>query len=104
KDFFGTSDPYVRVKAGKHHAKTGYIKGTTNPVFNETLSLPIDEGTQVIYLDLYDKDIISDDFLARTSFRIDELARGSFETWVGLVDKKSRLAGELHVAIEPHFG
>ena len=58
-DKFGTSDPYVVVQAaGGKKEKTSVIKGTINPVWDETLELSVPDYASPVYLEVWDHDKI----------------------------------------------
>ena len=55
----GTSDPYVVVQvAGGKKEKTSVIKGTVNPVWDETLELSVPDYASPVYLEVWDHDKI----------------------------------------------
>uniref|UniRef100_A0A8C4ZQY4 Multiple C2 domains, transmembrane 2b n=1 Tax=Gadus morhua TaxID=8049 RepID=A0A8C4ZQY4_GADMO len=60
----GTSDPYVKFKLeGKTFYKSRVIYKNLNPVWNESFVLPIKELEQVLHVNVYDRDLTSDDFM-----------------------------------------
>ena len=55
----GTSDPYVVVQAaGGKKEKTSVMKGTVNPVWDETLELSVPDYASPVYLEVWDHDKI----------------------------------------------
>ncbi|KAK8605374.1 hypothetical protein V6N13_102156 [Hibiscus sabdariffa] len=57
----GGSDPYVVISTDEQKVKTSLVKKNCNPVWNETLNLPIKDLEAPITLTVYDKDTFSDD-------------------------------------------
>ncbi|KAM3338515.1 protein C2-DOMAIN ABA-RELATED 11 [Capsicum galapagoense] len=53
---FKTSDPYVILKLGNQTAKTKVINSCLNPVWNEEFCFSISEPTEVLELEVFDKD------------------------------------------------
>lgn len=56
-----TSDPYVVIKYGSQRLKTAVVKSNCNPVWNEELTLSINDTNSPITLTVYDKDTFSGD-------------------------------------------
>lgn len=56
-----SSDPYVVVKMGKQKLKTRVIKKDVNPVWNEDLTLSVNDPNIPITLTIYDHDLFSKD-------------------------------------------
>ncbi|XP_074558624.1 GTPase activating protein 1-like isoform X2 [Curcuma longa] len=66
-----SSDPYVIVKMGKQKLKTRVIKRNTNPVWNEELTLSIEDPNLPVRLEVFDKDTFSlDDPMGHAEFDI----------------------------------
>ncbi|XP_072984897.1 GTPase activating protein 1-like [Typha latifolia] len=66
-----SSDPYVVVRMGKQKLKTRIIKKSTNPYWNEDLTLSVEDSALPVRLDVYDKDIFScDDHMGTAEFDI----------------------------------
>ncbi|XP_078439073.1 GTPase activating protein 1-like [Wolffia australiana] len=56
-----SSDPYVILKWGKQKLKTGVVKKSVNPEWNEELTLCVLDPSHPIHLSVYDKDILGRD-------------------------------------------
>ena len=71
----GQSDPFIKIwDSTNKEKKTKVIDDNNNPLFYETLELTM-EGDKIedmppFILDIYDKDLISDDFIARSVIKI----------------------------------
>ncbi|CAL9118082.1 unnamed protein product [Musa textilis] len=66
-----TSDPYVVLRMGKQKLKTRVIKKNTNPVWNEDLTLCIEDPSLPVRLQVFDKDRFSmDDAMGHAEFDI----------------------------------
>ncbi|KAF3332646.1 putative ADP-ribosylation factor GTPase-activating protein AGD11 isoform X1 [Carex littledalei] len=66
-----SSDPYVILRMGNKKLKTKVIKKNTNPVWNEELTLSIEDPNIPISVNVYDKDLFSrDDSMGHAEFDI----------------------------------
>ncbi|KAL6646895.1 hypothetical protein ACP70R_015589 [Stipagrostis hirtigluma subsp. patula] len=65
-----SSDPYVVVRMGKQKLKTRVIKKTTNPEWNEELTLSIEDPAVPIRLEVFDKDTFIDDSMGNAELDI----------------------------------
>ncbi|GJN19716.1 hypothetical protein PR202_gb07021 [Eleusine coracana subsp. coracana] len=65
-----SSDPYVIVRMGKQKLKTRVIKKSTNPEWNEELTLSIEDAAVPIRLEVYDKDTFIDDSMGHAELDI----------------------------------
>uniref|UniRef100_A0A8C3SYG5 C2 domain-containing protein n=1 Tax=Chelydra serpentina TaxID=8475 RepID=A0A8C3SYG5_CHESE len=64
RDRCGTSDPYVKFKSnGKTLYKSKVIYKNLNPVWDETVVLPIQTLDQKLRVKVYDRDLASSDFM-----------------------------------------
>ncbi|PAA65306.1 hypothetical protein BOX15_Mlig019212g2 [Macrostomum lignano] len=74
-DFGGTSDPYVvATVAGRRVHKTRVCRSTLNPVWRESVHLPLPDQGHLLRLATYDKDPVGkDDFLGEISLTRDNL-------------------------------
>lgn len=62
-DLFSQSDPYVIVRNGKFQsAKSKHIDDNNNPLWNENLSISVNEN-DIVKFEVYDKDMYNDDLL-----------------------------------------
>nr|XP_010926484.2 GTPase activating protein 1 [Elaeis guineensis] len=67
-----SSDPYVVLRMGKQKLKTRAIKKCINPVWNEDLTLSVEDPTLLVRLEVYDKDTFSfDDPMGNAEFDIE---------------------------------
>nr|XP_056721692.1 multiple C2 and transmembrane domain-containing protein 2 isoform X2 [Euleptes europaea] len=74
RDRCGTSDPYVKFKVnGKTLYKSKVIYKNLNPVWDETVVLPIQSLDQKLRVKVYDRDLTSSDFMGSAFVRLDEL-------------------------------
>uniref|UniRef100_A0A4W5KUR1 Extended synaptotagmin-like protein 1b n=1 Tax=Hucho hucho TaxID=62062 RepID=A0A4W5KUR1_9TELE len=88
----GKSDPYVKINIGGVKFKSHVIKENLNPTWNEmyeTVLTP--QAREEIQVELYDKDMDSDDFLGRC------VLTGQLYTWYTLNEVKS---GRVHLILE----
>uniref|UniRef100_A0A8C8C7G6 Extended synaptotagmin-like protein 1b n=1 Tax=Oncorhynchus tshawytscha TaxID=74940 RepID=A0A8C8C7G6_ONCTS len=88
----GKSDPYVKINIGGVKFKSHVIKENLNPIWNEmyeTVLTP--QAREEIQVELYDKDMDSDDFLGRC------VLTGQLYTWYTLNEVKS---GRVHLVLE----
>ncbi|BAF08623.1 gTPase activating protein 1 [Oryza sativa Japonica Group] len=65
-----SSDPYVIVRMGKQKLKTRVIKKTTNPEWNDELTLSIEDPAVPVRLEVYDKDTFIDDAMGNAELDI----------------------------------
>ncbi|KQJ94487.1 GTPase activating protein 1 isoform X2 [Brachypodium distachyon] len=68
-----SSDPYVVIRMGKQKLKTRVIKKTTNPEWNDELTLSIEDPEVPIRLDVFDKDTFIDDAMGNAELDIQPL-------------------------------
>ncbi|OWK53257.1 Multiple C2 and transmembrane domain-containing protein 2 [Lonchura striata] len=70
----GTSDPYVKFKLnGKTLYKSKVVYKNLNPVWDETVVLPIQTLDQNLWIKVYDRDLTSSDFMGSASVALTEL-------------------------------
>lgn len=95
----GKSDPYVKINVGGVSFKSHVIKENLNPTWNEMYELVLTESSvEEIKLELFDKDLDSDDFLGRFSVKLNEVIRSQYtDQWFSLKDIKS---GKVHLILE----
>eukprot|EP01114_Cavostelium_apophysatum_P017606 TRINITY_DN527_c0_g1_i1.p1 TRINITY_DN527_c0_g1~~TRINITY_DN527_c0_g1_i1.p1 ORF type:complete len:213 (+),score=45.74 TRINITY_DN527_c0_g1_i1:97-735(+) len=92
----GTSDPFVVAKfrgLGKmmaHSAQTAVIHNTTNPVWNQELTLYPKTASDVLLLKVYDHDTLTkDNLLGMIELPLDRFFQTGFqEQWVQLMKRK----------------
>jgi hypothetical protein len=74
----GQSDPFIKIwDCTNKEKKTKVIDDNNNPLFYEKLDLTM-EGDNIdemppFILDIYDKDLLSDDFIARSLIKISDM-------------------------------
>ncbi|KAF4804172.1 Multiple C2 and transmembrane domain-containing protein 2 [Turdus rufiventris] len=74
RDRCGTSDPYVKFKLnGKTLYKSKVVYKNLNPVWDETVVLPIQTLDQKLWIKVYDRDLTSSDFMGSASVALTEL-------------------------------
>ena len=87
-----TSDPYavVTLSMDRTRRSTRVISSTLNPVWNETLEMPVRFPVQNLEIAFYDKDVAgSDDYIGRVIIPLDRLPNGKPLTgWLPLVYSK----------------
>eukprot|EP00063_Salmo_salar_P013325 XP_013988160.1 PREDICTED: extended synaptotagmin-1-like [Salmo salar] len=95
----GKSDPYVKINIGGVKFKSHVIKENLNPTWNEmyeTVLTP--QAREEIQVELYDKDMDSDDFLGRFMIRLSDVIRSQYtDQWYTLNEVKS---GRVHLVLE----
>ncbi|CDQ77575.1 unnamed protein product [Oncorhynchus mykiss] len=95
----GKSDPYVKINIGGVKFKSHVIKENLNPIWNEmyeTVLTP--QAREEIQVELYDKDMDSDDFLGRFMIRLSDVIRSQYtDQWYTLNEVKS---GRVHLVLE----
>jgi Ca2+-dependent lipid-binding protein len=55
-DMDGTSDPYVILRMEDQQSETGVRKSTLNPVWNESFTFEISQGTMPLQIEVMDHD------------------------------------------------
>ncbi|KAK3152904.1 hypothetical protein QOZ80_2BG0165110 [Eleusine coracana subsp. coracana] len=65
-----SSDSYVVVRMDKQRLKTRVIKKSTNPEWNEELTLSIEDPAVPIRLEVFDKDMFADDSMGNAELDI----------------------------------
>ncbi|XP_062223386.1 GTPase activating protein 1-like [Phragmites australis] len=65
-----SSDPYVVVRIGNQKLKTRVIKKSTNPEWNEELTLSIEDPSVPVRLEVFDKDTFIDDSMGNAELDI----------------------------------
>ncbi|XP_068814633.1 multiple C2 and transmembrane domain-containing protein 2 [Struthio camelus] len=74
RDRCGTSDPYVKFKLnGKTLYKSKVVYKNLNPVWDETVVLPIQNLSQKLWVKVYDRDLTSSDFMGSAFIALAEL-------------------------------
>ncbi|CAO3625901.1 unnamed protein product [Mucor hiemalis] len=94
-----TSDPYVRVRLGKHSIhKTKHLKKTCDPEWNETFTTKV-FGTSTLDLLVRDHNTLSDTDIGEVTFSVAEhVDEGRpFDGWLPLTPNGN---GELHIQVQ----
>ncbi|XP_026528826.1 multiple C2 and transmembrane domain-containing protein 2 [Notechis scutatus] len=74
RDRCGTSDPYVKFKLnGKTLYKSKVVHKNLNPVWDETVVLPIQSLGQKLWVKVYDRDLTSSDFMGSAVLMLHKL-------------------------------
>ncbi|XP_075569699.1 multiple C2 and transmembrane domain-containing protein 2 isoform X4 [Pelecanus crispus] len=74
RDRCGTSDPYVKFKLnGKTLYKSKVVYKNLNPVWDETVVLPVQTLDQKLWIKVYDRDLTSSDFMGSAFVALAEL-------------------------------
>ncbi|GAB0194212.1 multiple C2 and transmembrane domain-containing protein 2 [Grus japonensis] len=74
RDRCGTSDPYVKFKLnGKTLYKSKVVYKNLNPVWDETVVLPVQTLDQKLWIKVYDRDLTSSDFMGSAFVALSEL-------------------------------
>uniref|UniRef100_A0A8C3KX54 Multiple C2 and transmembrane domain-containing protein 2 n=1 Tax=Chrysolophus pictus TaxID=9089 RepID=A0A8C3KX54_CHRPC len=74
RDRCGTSDPYVKFKLnGKTLYKSKVVYKNLNPVWDETVVLPVQTLDQKLWVKVYDRDLTSSDFMGSAFVVLTEL-------------------------------
>ncbi|XP_055016374.1 extended synaptotagmin-1 [Boleophthalmus pectinirostris] len=87
----GKSDPYAKITVGQSVFKSNVIKENLNPVWNEMYQVVLRaQAGQEVQLELFDKDMDSDDFMGRFKVSVADIIRSQFsDEWYTLNDVKS---------------
>ena len=100
-DLNGFSDPYVVVSTGTQEGKTPVIKKELNPSWNSEFSFfCLQEGAELLFR-VWDKDLISDDFLGQVIVPITSF-ESSVYRWHPLTSrpgKSDKIAGDICISI-----
>ncbi|KAI8060291.1 C2 domain-containing protein [Gongronella butleri] len=104
EDLIGKNDPFVELWIdSKYKQRTKQLDNTNNPVFNQTFTFPLNQGTKdhKLYFQVYDKDVIGSDKVGECSYDFSQVVRGGpVDEWVNLKGKTGlRSHGELHLAL-----
>jgi len=107
KDVTGSLDPYVEVKLGNFKGVTKHFEKKSNPEWNQVFAFSKDRiQASVLEVIVKDKDVISDDFVGRVWFDLNEIPRRVppdsplAPQWYRLEDRKGvKTKGELMLAV-----
>jgi hypothetical protein len=101
-DISGTSDPYVKIKLGKHDHKTRIVYKNLDPEWNEDFEMNIDDMSMPLHVSIWDNDLLgADDLIGEIAIRLDELmdsnsgkVQGSLTDWF-TVKRSKKATGEI---------
>ncbi|XP_053573600.1 multiple C2 and transmembrane domain-containing protein 2 [Bombina bombina] len=100
RDRSGTSDPYVKFKLNKKTLyKSKVIYKNLNPVWNETLVLPIQNLDQKLHIKVYDRDLTTDDFMGSAFLELQHLELNKTEEKVFKLEDPNSLEQDMGVII-----
>ncbi|KAG2205574.1 hypothetical protein INT47_005949 [Mucor saturninus] len=105
EDLGGHNDPYVELWLDEEYKqRTSTVKDTENPVFNETFTFNIAEGSSLHKLEfkVIDKDVAGTDKIGEGKLDISEALQGQpVDTWAKLPAKLGLTShGEVHFVIQ----
>ncbi|KAI9356701.1 C2 domain-containing protein [Pilaira anomala] len=105
EDLGGHNDPYVELWLDEEYKqRTSTIKDTENPVFNETFTFNIPEGSSEhrIHFKVIDKDTVGTDKIGEGKLDIAEAFKGQpIDTWAKLPAKLGLSShGEVHFSVQ----
>ncbi|OIV99424.1 hypothetical protein TanjilG_17234 [Lupinus angustifolius] len=106
-DITGSLDPYVEVKLGNYKGRTRHFEKKSNPEWNQVFAFSKDRiQASVLEVVVKDKDVISDDFVGRVWFDLNEIPKRIppdsplAPQWYRLEDRKGlKVKGELMLAV-----
>ena len=105
KDRNGKSDPFVVVSYGDgtQSARTATISKTLDPVWNAPVAFNFEPGYEIIRIDVYDEDMISNDYLGHVELRIGDYTHGlPHRAWYSLCrkDMDDPVDGEICIQLQ----
>ena len=95
----GSPDPYVKIRFENNQFKTTAASNTTNPEWNQTFKFNVaDEHSAQLEFEIWNSNIVSDDFLGKYQLSLSGLVRGrKQDAWYLLQQSKSN--AEIHIAL-----
>ena len=100
----GKSDPLVRIEFEGNKACTKIVKNTIAPVWDETFQFDINDlKTSVLYLKMFDHDVISDDPISNLEMGVSYLPYGfPIEAWFSMENVKGnkKKGGQIHLMVQ----
>lgn len=105
EDLGGHNDPYVELWLDEDYKqRSGVQKDTENPVYNETFTFNIEEGSSKhkLYFKVNDKDVAGKDKIGDGKLDIAEAFQGQpIDTWAKLPAKLGLTShGEIHFIVQ----
>ncbi|KAJ3376116.1 hypothetical protein GGF31_000183 [Allomyces arbusculus] len=106
EELVGKIDPYFIVLVSGEKQRTRTFKDAgKNPTVNEKLTFTLPEGVRQFNLEVYDDDVGKDDFIGGNIVDLSRaFATGREETWVPLLTRMGRRAGDVHIIISARQG
>jgi Ca2+-dependent lipid-binding protein len=104
-DTFGKSDPYCKafIRGRSTVVKTPVIENTNAPKWNVSFNLEVlAYGTDILAIQMYDKDVASDDKMGKLNIRLSLLPPGQLvDSWYPLnPTKKCKKPGEIRLTLQ----
>jgi Ca2+-dependent lipid-binding protein len=105
EDIAGRDDAYIELWLDEDYKqRTGTIKDSENPVFDETFTFNIEEGSpkHKLYYEVRDKDTVGSDKIGSGHLDISEALQGQpADTWAKLPAKLGLTShGEIHFVLQ----
>ena len=101
-DMVGKQDPFVELELGKWEWKSKVIQsGGKNPVWNETVEIPVEKFDKKLEIKVKDEDIGSSETVCEAKIEIGDFCKqASCEKAVPLEHKGKATGGEIHFSAE----
>ncbi|CAO3589263.1 unnamed protein product [Absidia cylindrospora] len=105
EDLIGKNDPYVEFWIdSKYKQRTKELSNTNNPVFNQTFTFPLSQGSRdyKLHFQVYDKDVVGSDKIGDVTVDFADIVQQNrpVDDWYKLTGKTGlRSHGELRLAI-----
>lgn len=101
KDWFGKMDPYAVLELGSCKQKSSVHKrGGKNPIWHQDFTFAL-TGESNMTITLYDKDLISDDYIGKCTVLLDQVrGDGSGELELPVVTARQTHRGLLTIKLE----
>ncbi|CAO3692923.1 unnamed protein product [Rhizopus stolonifer] len=105
EDLAGHNDPFVELWLDEEYKqRSEIVKNTENPVWNQTFTFNIEEGSSKhkLYFKVIDKDLASSDKIGNGSLDVTDVFKGQpLDTWSKLPAKLGLSShGEVHFVVE----
>ncbi|KAI9275998.1 C2 domain-containing protein [Sporodiniella umbellata] len=105
EDIAGHNDPYVELWLDdEYKQRSEVVKDTENPVWNQTFTFNIEEGSSLhkIYFKVIDKDLVDSDKIGSGSLDVSDAFKGQpIDTWSKLPAKLGLTShGEVHLVAD----
>jgi len=99
-DIGGKSDPYCKLFLKLQEFKTKVINDNLDPVWDEEFTFEgLKEKKGILLVELWDKDLVYDDFIGSVAIRIEQIP-DKFSDWLVLESKaKKQELGEVFIEI-----